>query len=276
MSDDLMIVHDSADELETTAIAVRGTSAGVQHTTDVLSPMELIRFAIESKTPASELKELVALATQIEDRNAAKEFNRSLKEFQRECPPIKKNRTAKITTKGGGGFSYSYAEMDVIEPHIKPYLDKYGFSYSFDTEVDDKGVMCTSICTLLHENGHSRQSRFKLPIASESAASPQQKVGIADTYAMRRALGKVLGLNITDKEAPDDEVTETEKTITEQQAIALLTLIDEKKRGRNDEKVFLERFLAKYGIEALDHLPVSEYDGALATLSSIKTKETAS
>jgi hypothetical protein len=268
MADDLQIVHDSADELETTAVAVRGNGAVVQRGGNSVDPMELIRFAIESKTPASELKELVALATQIEERNAAREFNQALKDFQRDCPPLKKNRTSKITTKGGGSFSYSYAELDVMESHIKPHLEKHGFSYTFDTDVDDKGIMLTNVCTLLHENGHSRQSRFKLPIANDSAASPQQKVGIADTYAKRRALAAVLGLNITDKEAPDEDVDEGDP-ITEQQAIALLELVAQAAKGRKDEKEFLGKVLESYGVDALDELPASKLDHCTRALNKV-------
>jgi hypothetical protein len=270
MTDDLLIVHDSADELETTAVALRGNGAVVQRGGNSVDPMELIRFAIESKTPASELKELVALATQIEERNAAREFNRHLSEFQRECPPIKKNKTAKITTKSGGSFSYTYAELDVIERHIKPYLEGHGFSYSFDTTMDDKGIILTSICTLLHENGHSRQSRFQLPVASDSAASPQQKVGIADSYAKRRALASVLGLNITDKEVPDEDIEGGEgDRITEQQAIELLELVHTVAKGRKDEKEYLGKVLETYGIEALDELPASRLDHCTRALHKV-------
>jgi hypothetical protein len=270
MNNDLEIIHDGAELLsDETALAVRGNGGAIQRTSDAISPMDLIRFAIESKTPASELKELVALATQIEERNAAREFNQALKDFQRACPPILKNKTAKVPTKGGGSFSYRYAELDVLEAHVKPYLETFGFSYTFDTDVDDKGIMLTNVCTLLHENGHSRSSRFKLPIANDSAASPQQKVGIADTYAKRRALAAVLGLSITDKEAPDEDVETDDDRITEQQAIELLELVHRVAKGRKDEKDYLGKVLETYGVDALDHLPATKLEHCTRALNKV-------
>lgn len=276
MSDDLTIIHDSADMLEVETVAVARHDAGRAPVpgpaqSAALSPMELIRFAIESKTPASELSQLVTLATQVENRNAAREFNRALAAFQRECPPIKKNRTANIKTRGGGEFSYAYAERDVMAAHVKPYLEKHGFSLMFDTTMDEKGILLTNTCTLLHENGHSRSSKFTLPIMNESAASPQQKVGAADSYAARRTMGAVLGLDITDKEAPDSEADT--KPITAEQAHELLGLINAKKRGRNDESVFLQRFLDKYRVETIEQLPAKKFENAVAMLRAIRAKD---
>jgi hypothetical protein len=273
MIDDLQIVHDSADELETTAVALRGNGAVVQRGGNSVDPMELIRFAIESKTPAAELSQLVALAQQVEERNAVRAFNTALAAFQRECPPVQKNKSKGFETKGGGELKWSYAEMDVIEAHIKPYLEKHELAYVFDQKLSDNGAMCTITCTLSHILGHFRQANFTVPTLSNSAASPQQKVGAAASYAARRALGDVLGINITDKQAPDDEVDAT--PITEDQARELVDLINEKKRGRNDEKVFMQRFLDKYRIESVDQLRATEFAGAVALLRGMKTKETA-
>lgn len=270
MADDLTIVHDSADELETTAIAVRGGGA-IQRTADVVNPMELIRFAIESKTPAAELSQLVALANQVEERNAVKAFHAALKGFQRECPPIKKNKSKSFSTKDGGNLSWSYAEMDAIEAHIKPYLERYDLSYVFDQEVSEKGALTTAICTLSHILGHSRQSRFTAPTQSNSAASPQQKVGAADSYGQRRSLGAVLGLNITDKQVPDKEINPG-PTIDEDQATVIADLIAEKSRGRKNPNAVRDGFCKSNGIELISELPASRYESALRTLQNIETK----
>jgi hypothetical protein len=188
--------------------------------------------------------------------------------------PIKKNKTANITTKSGGKFAYSYAERDVMAAHVKPFLEKHGFSLTFDTTMDDKGVLLTNTCTLLHENGHSRSSKFTLPVANDSAASPQQKVGGADSYAARRTMAAVLGLDITDKEQPDEEI-DAGPTISEEQLRTLAALIDEKRRGRKDADEFVPRFLQSYALDDLRDLPASKFKHAVAQLNAIKSKEPA-
>lgn len=259
--DDVMEAGTTLSRREHAAI-VHGTEHGaVQRLNEtpsrVMGPTELIQFAIENKLPAAELKELVALHEQMTAREAAREFNRALADFQRATPPIKKGKTAKITTKGGGSYSFSYAEFDEIEAHVKPYLERFGFSYTFDTTVDDKGVLLTNTCTLLHENGHSRSSKFTLPIANESGMSPQQKVGAANSYAKRQTLSAVLGLNITDKEVPDDEVDPT--TIGEDQAIEIEDLIRES--GINRQK-----FFEWLDVDSSITIRRADYPRAIATL----------
>lgn len=264
-------MHDGTlvEESVRTDLATR-SAGSMQHASEapghVMGPTELIQFAIEHKLPAAELKELVALHEQMTAREAAREFNRALSNFQRACPPIKKNRTAKIATKGGGGYSFTYAELDEIEPHIKPYLEQFGFSYTFDTNVDDKGVLLTNICTLLHENGHSRSSKFTLPIANESGMSPQQKVGAANTYAKRQTLAAVLGLNVTDKEVPEAEIDP--RTIAEDQAIEIEDLLRDS--GTNRQK-----FLEWLDVVDVFSIRIADYPRAVAALRERLAKKEA-
>jgi hypothetical protein len=74
MTDDLLIVHDSADELETTAVAVRGNGATANGEVSIGA---LMHMAIDRGLPAAELKELFALHERMTDREAANEFNRA-------------------------------------------------------------------------------------------------------------------------------------------------------------------------------------------------------
>ena len=221
-----------------------------------VSPLALIQFAIESKLPAAELKELVALAEHVEERDARRAFFVALAQFQSECPPLKKNKTAKIATDKGTGFQYSYAERDVIEEHIKPYREKYGFSHVFDMSVDEKGIL-TAVCTVLHVQGFTRSARFTVPTTSNSGSSPQQKYGAADSYAQRRAIASAYGINITDKEVPDEEVDPTK--ITEAQAMELSSMLNES--GANREK-----FFAYFDVESMLDLRAANYTPAKAML----------
>lgn len=223
---------------------------------------ELLHLAVEKGTPVEQLAQLVELHEKMEAREAAKEFAIAMAAFQQECPSIYKSKTAKITTQGGGSYSYSYAELDHIARTVNPILAKYGLSYSWDTAID-KGFL-TCICTVRHLNGHKTESRFSLPTESKSAMSEQQKYGAALTFAQRRSLSSALGLTTTDEDseaAPDADPT----PITDDQVIELEDLIAEVKADRG-------RFLKFLGVEELAQLPAVRYKEAIAALSQKKGK----
>lgn len=253
-------------EGETVALAHTngaGRAAVVAESDAPISPLALIQRLALNGTPVGDLKDLVALAEHVEERNARKAFFESLSRFQSECPPLKKNKTAKIATDKGTGFQYSYAERDVIEEHIKPYREKHGFSHVFDMDVDEKGML-TCTCTVMHVDGFSRSARFKVPTASNSGASPQQKFGAADSYAQRRALASAYGINITDKEVPDSEADPA--TITEDQAIELDDLLTETKTDR-------AKFLGLFDAPTVASLRAANYTPAKALLQDKLAKK---
>ena len=77
-------------------------------------------------------------------------------------PADQEGEPANVATKGGGSYSYTYADLPEIQTTVDPYLAKNGFSYSWDSEADAKGLMKVT-CTLRHVNGHSTTSSMSLP-----------------------------------------------------------------------------------------------------------------
>jgi hypothetical protein len=254
MTDDLLIVHDSADELETTAVAVRGngtmTSANANGEVSIGA---LMHMAIDRGLPAAELKELFALHERMTDREAANEFNRALAAFRAECPKIHQNRTAQITTSSGGSYSFTYAELDEITRIVDPILVKHGFSYTWDSETNEKALL-TSTFILTHVNGHSRRTHFTVPTENKSGMSPQQKIGAADSFAKRKSMCNGLGIVTTDNEVdPQAEAEENSPPITSQQAIELTHLIRESKTN-------LDRLLRYLEIQKIEQLPATKFE----------------
>lgn len=225
----------------------------------VPSPIELIQFAIERGVDGDQLEKLVSLHERMDDRNARRAFFDALRKFQHEVGPVKKNKTAKIPTKGGGSYSFEYAELDEIELHVRPQLDANDLSYSFDSVVDDKGLLLTNVCTLRHALGHAEKSSFTLPTASESAMSAQQRFSAANSFAKRQTLAAVLGLSITNKEVPDDEVDPA--TITDDQAVIIHDRLA-------DLKVNPERFCKHFGVGRVEDLRAADYENAVTLLAA--------
>lgn len=164
------------------------------------SIIELLHAAVKQGTPVAELKELVALHEHMEQRQARQAFFAALAAFQQAVEPIVRKRKADVATRDAGAMKYAYANVDDIAQAIRPALLAHGLSYKWDQKLD--GGNCTTLCTVMHIDGHAETSSFTVPTESRAGMSPQQKVGAAMSYGQARVLGIALGITTTDAE-PD-------------------------------------------------------------------------
>lgn len=225
-----------------------------------LSPAALIYIAMQTGQSPEALEKLVALQERMEKRQAEKDFIDALAKFRAACPPIKKNKTAKITTESGGGYSYVYAELDEISRVVDPILESFGFSYAWNTTATEKSI--TVECVLRHRGGHSERSSFTVPVENRSGMSPQQKYGAASTFAQRRSLGNVLGLTTTDKDT--DTAAADPTKVSDDQATALADRVAEVCKGDQEK-----RFLAYMGVEKVADIRAADYKKAMASLDRV-------
>lgn len=121
------------------------------------------------------------------------EIAQALAAFQADMPTVAKNKTAKVPTKTGGSYSYTYADLADVTEAAMPLLAKHGLSFACLPGSDDHGQPVLT-GTLLHTSGESLAG--SLPIRG---ATPQE-VGSSLTYMRRYLLGCITGL-VTD----DDE-----------------------------------------------------------------------
>lgn len=118
-----------------------------------------------------------------------KELAVALAAFQAEAPTVSKGKTAKVPTKAGGSYSYTYANLaDVVEAAY-PLLSKHGLSFSCVPRTTERGYELAGI--LLHSSGESLEGSLPL-----SGNTPQE-LGSALTYMRRYLLGAMTGL-VTD------------------------------------------------------------------------------
>lgn len=119
-------------------------------------------------------------------------INAALAELQTQLPRISKDLTAKVETRNGPGYKYSYADLAQISREILPMLGKLGLSFvAKPTTVDGKFVL---VYELRHISGEMVDGVYPLP----ERGSPQE-VGGAITYARRYCLCAVTGV------APEDD-----------------------------------------------------------------------
>lgn len=254
------------------AIARREARADLPALADDLgadvSAGQLILAAIDKGASVETLEKLVALKERIEDRDAARAFIRAMAAFQAECPLIRKKTTAKITTAGGGSYSYTYAELDEIVATIAPLVEAHGFSYTWDAKVEANGFLTCTI-RIRHIGGHSETSSFSLPTDTKSAMSSQQKQAAANTFAKRQTLVSGFGLTTTDEDTDGAEPRQMDPTtITEDQVVALEDLLAARNAGKPKEKAeaFRARFLSHMDVDAIAKIPVGAFDRAVAAL----------
>lgn len=119
----------------------------------------------------------------------AEAFNKALTDFQAEIPHVGKDQTAKVPTKAGGSYSYSYADLTLITDKALPLLAKHGLSFTAFPTMGEYGFVLKY--SLRHVEGHVEDGFYPLPDASKS--SPQE-IGSAITYARRYSLCAATGI----------------------------------------------------------------------------------
>jgi len=134
------------------------------------------------------------------------EIAKALAAFQAEAPTVSKGKTAKVPTKSGGSYSYTYANLaDVVEAAY-PLLSKHGLSFSCVPRPTERGYELAGV--LLHVSGEKLEGSLPL-----SGGTPQE-LGSALTYMRRYLLGAMTGL-VTDD---DDDGAASQRPASRQEA----------------------------------------------------------
>ena len=213
------------------------------------------------------LDRLLDLQFRIMGVQAERALSDALSGFRAECPPVPQSSTAKIATKGGGSYSFTYAPLDVIAKHVRPYAEKHGLSYSWTTEIgENKGVL-NVICEVRHRDGAITRSAFPAPIDSPANISAVQKVGGANTYAKRQSLTAALGIVTTTEDADAAGTATVEAVpINADQLSELQTIVRE--HGVNTKK-----FVKMFGVESLKDIPAAQFAAACALIRAKKKED---
>lgn len=181
----------------------------------------LIGQAIQKGVTVDTMERLMAMRRELKAEKAEEAYHSAMAEFQAECPIIKKTKKVLNKPEKGGGVRYTFAPLDSIIQQVKPLIQKYGFSYTVDTLVEDTWV--TAICKVIHKLGHSETSSFKIPMDPEAFMSQAQKFASALTFAKRYAFCNAFGI-LTGDEDNDAKMTKKEMDSAEklQQALTII------------------------------------------------------
>lgn len=127
----------------------------------------------------------------------------ALAAFQGEMPRVAKDKKANVAMKGGGSYSYSYADLADIAAAAMPLLSKHGLSFITTPTITDAGNLVL-IGVLAHSTGQTIEGTLPL-----SGRTPQE-IGSALTYARRYLLGAMTGI-VTDDDDDGSIANEAQK-----------------------------------------------------------------
>ena len=240
--------------------------------------------ALQRGASPESLDKLMQLYERMEAIRRESLFNAAFTAFKSECPPIvRRTRDEYITvTRNGVKRARMYASLDDISATCDPYLHKHGLTYDWlDAELTAGGSIIRRF-VLRHVAGHSRPPVASPPIPIEggadykaldagrkgTSASPQQRIGVADTYAKRYSMTSGLGVPTCDQDDDGNDTASGEK-ITESQAANVQTLLDELVPGKESQAKF-RRWM---GVETLAEIPANRLQEAISAIES-KRKQT--
>lgn len=113
-----------------------------------------------------------------------------LARVQGALPHIQKAKTAQVQMKGGGSYSYKYADLALIQPLVLNLLAAEGLTWvTRPTTMEGLGMVLAY--ELTHPSGEQLTGFYPLPDPRQRTA---QEVGSAITYARRYTLCCVVGI----------------------------------------------------------------------------------
>lgn len=110
----------------------------------------------------------------------------ALAAVQAQLPDIRKTETAKVATKTGGSYEYSYADLADVSRAVLPLLGQHGLSFLAKPTLTEAGRFVLAY-KLLHVSGDHEAGEYPLP------SGTAQEIGSAITYARRYVLCAITG-----------------------------------------------------------------------------------
>lgn len=110
-----------------------------------------------------------------------------------EMTDIRKNRKAKVPTKAGGSYEYSYADLADILQSVRPILAKHGLAVIQSVTTDGPDSVSIST-TIIHSSGQW----ISTPSLDLPSGRTAQETGSAISYGRRYHLLATLGLAAED------------------------------------------------------------------------------
>lgn len=177
-----------------------------------MTPMDMVQQAVTSGAGIEVVSKLMDLHERWEANQARKDFDEAIAAAKAEIKPVAKNKK--------GHNDKRYADFSAYAREVDPVLARFGLSYRFRTEQDDR-IKVT--CILSHRGGHSETNTLAGPADSSGSKNAIQAIGSTLTYLQRYTLTQALGLAASD----DDDARTAEAPPISGAAEAAINSINE-------------------------------------------------
>lgn len=218
------------------------------------TPAQLLELAVNKDLDLEKLERLMAMQEQWEAKQAKKLFFEALANFQERCPRIIKRKQ---------GHNYKYAPLGDIIEQIRPALKECGLTYRF--EQNEVNGLIEIACVLTHVDGHSERTKMSAEDDTSGSKNTIQAKGSTVTYLQRYTLIGALGIATADEDIDARLPQKPVETITEQQALDLQALLE-------DKGYPLDEFLKKAKVDSVDNIAAGRYDSAIKHIKSWSSK----
>jgi len=158
------------------------------------------RAAADPGCDIEKMERLMQMHERFQAKQAEQQYAEALAIMQEELPAIGERGGIKDRN---GRVQSTYALWEDINDAIKPVLAKHGFSLTFRTPRNDKGVEVEGVLT--HRSGHSERTSILLPADLTGSKNAVQAVASSVSYGKRYTAGALL--NITTHGEDDDAYT---------------------------------------------------------------------
>jgi hypothetical protein len=272
-------VDVSESQVVETPLATREHAPLAETKSETAQLLAMIDKAISTDKDPGKLLDVYERMMKI---RAEQEFKAAFMAFKEECPPIQRRSASDqfTVTRNGVKRAYTFATLEDIEPTIRPVLAKHGLSISWGNsrvtpadvtipastkqgEMTLKTFLVEIPCILSHVGGHSEMASATMPVVSKAGASEAQKMGAAETYAMRRSLIKVLGLTTAEDDPDGADPSGSSEKITEDQVANIRHMLDE---IRTVDPKFEAGFMDYVGAERVEDIHPEQFRMAMISL----------
>jgi hypothetical protein len=242
----------------------------------------IFKLAIEKEGTADTLEKLMGIRREINAELSKKAFDESMAAFQAECPPVKKTKSVATNS---GARAYSYAPLEHIIAEVKPYLEKHGFSYAFDTDTSSIAGWVIARCDVTHKGGHMVSKTAKFPLGTKTGIMSETQVyAAALTFASRRVFQNAFGIvcegedmdGRTQKEKPAGPSTVAPSEISANELAAKLWVLLKPVRGEKRDWNAANQWLWKMEIldpanpnDVCPNLPANRFEQVIAEVKKM-------
>jgi hypothetical protein len=186
---------DVAEPLAANPPAIRQQSAVTQQqaSASLTTPVDLLRFAIQSGADLDRLERLMKMQQEWEANEAKKSFRRAMAAFKAECPPIFKRKEVGYNTRDGDFVGYKHAELSDVTDVVGPCMARHGLTYDWDIRQEPGKIVVD--CIVTHIDGHSKKVSMEGPPDASGKKNIMQQAGSTVTYLERYSLLACLGMS---------------------------------------------------------------------------------